>query len=71
MGLIRWLKRFVEEKDGTPSSIRAMNFLIIFGFLSDYFMHIVRAKVFSPDYSIVAIVMGIIGLKVWQKRSEK
>jgi len=62
---------FFKDNTGQFSSMRLMNLSVLFMFLSDYGLHIVRGVEFSPDFAIVGIIVGILGLKQIQNKTEK
>jgi hypothetical protein len=65
-----WIKKLFEETNGEPSSIRVMSFSVIATFLYDWIHTILANKPFTPDWAIVGIVIGILGVKSVQKFAE-
>ena len=65
-----WIKKLFEETNGEPSSVRVMSFAVIITFLFDWIHTILAGKQFTPDWSIVGIVVGVLGVKSIQKFAE-
>ncbi len=65
------LLEFFEEDNGHLSSVRLFNFLIIATFVMDWQKDIWSNTPFNPTWEQIAIVAGVLGLKVWQKMTEE
>ena len=65
------LLELIQEDNGNLSSTRAQAWLAIICFCGDYIAHIYRGVQFSPEWTIVGIVLGILGLKIIQKPMEE
>ena len=65
------LAQFFQDSNEQFSSVRAQAWLVILCFCGDWIVHIVRNQPFTPDISIVGIVLGVLGLKVTQKFAEE
>jgi len=61
---------FFEDDSGRFSQVRLIGFLISSGFMADWMAHVARNIDFDPAWTTVSLVGTIIGVKVWQKRSE-
>lgn len=61
---------FFQDATGQLSSARLGMLLIVTGFFVDWMAHVVRAVQFAPEWSIISIVAGVMGIKVIQKQVE-
>lgn len=66
MSILNYLKKFIEDKDGKPSSTRIGKFLILFLFAWEYADFILRHVQYNPDNQMVMIILGILGISTWQ-----
>lgn len=64
--LINYLKKFIEDENGNPSSTRIGKFLILFLFAWEYISFILRHIQYNPDTQMVMIIVGILGISTWQ-----
>lgn len=64
------ISQFLTGRDGEFSSIRAQTWLVILCFCGDWISHIIRNQPFTPDISVVGIILGILSAKVTQKYVE-
>lgn len=65
------LLEFFQEANGSLSSVRLFNFAIIASAIIDWQRAVWTIGKWSPDIQVVALVFGILGLKVWQKGAEE
>jgi hypothetical protein len=65
------LQQLFQESNGQYSSVRVQAWIVILCFCVDWIGHIIRNESFTPDLSIVGIVLGVLGLKVTQKFAEE
>jgi hypothetical protein len=65
------LLEFFQEDNGNLSSVRLFNFAIIASAIIDWQRAVWTMGKWSPDIQVVALVFGILGLKVWQKGGEE
>lgn len=64
------LLEFFQEANGALSSVRLFNFAIIASAIVDWQRAVWTVGKWSPDYQVVGLVFGVLGLKVWQKFGE-
>ena len=65
------IMEFFQEENGSLSSVRLFNFAIIASAIIDWQRAVWTTGKWSPDYQVIALVFGVLGLKVWQKHSEE
>jgi hypothetical protein len=67
------INEFLKEDNGHYSSTRLFAFLITIATIVDW-MHAVfhtTDGVWRPEYQTIAMVLGVLGFKVWQKNNEQ
>jgi len=63
---------FLCEDNGRFSSTRLCTILIMIGLMIEWMHCVFYGKgIYSPDITIVSLVAGVLGLKVFQKSKEQ
>jgi len=65
------IKQFLSEDSGRLSSIRIAQLSVVALFCLNWIVDIIRGVIFSPHWSVVGIIAGIVGAKVVQKKFEQ
>ena len=67
------ISEFLKEDNGRFSSTRLFAFLITIATIVDWMHAVFHAPdgVWRPEYQTIAMVLGVLGFKVWQKSSEQ
>jgi len=60
----------IFKENNKYSGLRIAVYILLFGYMSDWFSHIVRLVEFKPSIELVVLIFSALGLKVWQKRIE-
>jgi hypothetical protein len=69
---MRRIQEFLEEDNGKFSQQRLLNALIVLAFIVNWMVILfVFKQDYHPDYSIIALIMGLMGIKAYQKKNEQ
>ena len=69
---IKRLAEFLQDREGQFSSARLFALSMAASFIVDYQYCIwVSHKTFSPEWTVVGVVLGSLGIKFAQKFAEK
>jgi hypothetical protein len=64
--------QFLQEDNGKFSEQRLLCVIIVIAFIIDWMMCIfVIKKDFHPDYGIMGLIAGLMGIKAYQKKNEQ
>lgn len=62
---------FLEEDNGKLSSSRLFSFMIIMSFIFNWVHDIIVIGNFKPDYLIIGLIFGLLGVKILNKKVEQ
>jgi len=71
MNISQFIKMFLSENDGTPSSIRVVSTivpLVVVGVWA--YICVKQGQLVTPDWEDIAMLVGLPAAKVWQKGKE-
>src|SRR5574343_280639 len=71
IGKMKALFEFLQEDNGGPSAIRLFSFVSVVCMAVDWMHAVFTVGKWSPDPSLIALVLGPITAKVVQKRLEE
>jgi positive regulator of sigma E activity len=65
------LTEILEESNGKLSSSRLFSFIIVFAFVFNWMQAIFLIEKFTPDISVVGLVFGVLGIRMFNRKVEK
>jgi hypothetical protein len=69
---MRRLHEFLEEDNGKFSEQRLLCAIIVLAFVVNWMVILFSFKQdYHPDYAIVGLIMGLMGIKAYQKKNEQ
>jgi len=65
------IMEFLKEDNGTYSSTRLFTLIILISAITEWQKAIWSVGIWHPDYLVVGLIAGVLGIKVLQKKVEK
>ena len=63
---------YLNDPAGQPSAMRLLTAVVVLALLGTWSVTVIRAGQWIPlDSGTVALILGCLGIKAWQRRSER